>query len=130
MTYKQAESMKAHVKKGEKGTIVVYADKFTKEEQKADGTVEKQQIPFLKQYVVFNASQIEGLSDDFYKTITPEVVNQSERIDTIEKFLSIRKQMSDKVQEPPTLTAMIVSKCHHSSALKTQSATTPHSPMK
>lgn len=86
MTYKQAESMKAHVKKGEKGTIVVYADKFTKEEQKADGTVEKQQIPFLKQYVVFNASQIEGLSDDFYKTITPEVVNQSERIDTIEKF--------------------------------------------
>lgn len=87
MTYKQAIEMKAHVRKGEKGTLVVYADKFTKEEKKADGTTETQQIPFLKQYVVFNASQIEGLSDDFYKTIKPlPSMNKSERIEAIEKF--------------------------------------------
>ena len=34
MTFKQATDMKANVRKGEKGASVVYADKFTKEENR------------------------------------------------------------------------------------------------
>lgn len=30
MTYKQAEALQAHVRKGERGSMVVYADRFTK----------------------------------------------------------------------------------------------------
>lgn len=32
MTYRQAATLKAHVRKGERGSLVVYADKVTKTE--------------------------------------------------------------------------------------------------
>jgi antirestriction protein ArdC len=88
MTFKQAMDMKAHVRKGEKGTQIVYADKFEREELKADGSKEIQKIPFLKQYTVFNACQIEGLSEAFNKK--PESINATEeqRNEKLEQFFS------------------------------------------
>ncbi|HRH03876.1 MAG TPA: zincin-like metallopeptidase domain-containing protein [Bacteroidia bacterium] len=113
MTYKQAVSMKANVKKGEKGTFVVYADKITKQEQAENGELETKHIPFLKSYTVFNASQIEGLSDAFYKT--PEIMplNNEKRIAELEQFFANTKadiytglkasynQTTDRIQMPP-----------------------------
>jgi hypothetical protein len=67
MTFKQARELKASERKGEKGTLVVYADRITRTETDAD-TVEEseQQIPFMKGYTVFNVEQIEGLPEHYY----------------------------------------------------------------
>ena len=69
MTFQQAKAMNAFVKKGEKGTAVVYANTFEKKEtdhETGEETTEK--IPFLKSYTVFNAEQIEGLPGHYTAT--------------------------------------------------------------
>ncbi|WP_421825924.1 ArdC family protein [Larkinella sp.] len=113
MTFKQASEMKAKVRKGEKGTQIVYTDKFTREEEDANGEVKSSQIPFLKCYTVFNASQIEGLSDAFYKTPEPAVMQQNWRDPKLECFFAQTKadiytgskacyiQATDRIQMPP-----------------------------
>ena len=50
-----------NVRKGERGSHVVYASTYVKGEEG-----EEQQIPFLKSYMVFNAEQIDGLPAHFY----------------------------------------------------------------
>ena len=66
MTYKQAESLGAHVRKGEKGELVVYADTLQRTERNEKGEDEERVIPFMKGYTVFNVEQIEGLPAHFY----------------------------------------------------------------
>ncbi|MDE2344395.1 MAG: DUF1738 domain-containing protein [Betaproteobacteria bacterium] len=66
MTYKQAEALKGHVRKGEKATGIIYADKVTKEDTNAEGETVEKSYAFLKAYAVFNADQIEGLPEKFY----------------------------------------------------------------
>jgi len=66
MTYKQAAELKAQVRKGEHGSLVVYADKFTKTETNEQGEDETKDIPFMKGYTVFNVEQIEGLPAHYY----------------------------------------------------------------
>jgi antirestriction protein ArdC len=67
LTFRQALKLGAHVKKGEKGTTVVYADRFVpwRERTRAAETGdEPDAIPFLKRFTVFNADQCEGLPAD------------------------------------------------------------------
>ena len=67
LTFRQALSLGGNVRKGERGTTVVYADRFTPEDEKrrAKETGEDaNSIPFLKRFTVFNAAQCEGLPDD------------------------------------------------------------------
>jgi antirestriction protein ArdC len=67
VTFRQALGLGGHVRKGEHGTTVVYADRFTPEDEKhrAQETGEKaQSIPFLKRFTVFNVAQCEGLPED------------------------------------------------------------------
>lgn len=66
MTFKQALSLEAHVRNGEHGAMVVFADRFTKKETDADGNDVEREIPFLKAYSVFNVAQIEGLPAHYY----------------------------------------------------------------
>lgn len=61
MTFKQAQELGAHVRKGERGNPVVFASTMTKAEEQEDGSEEERAIPFLKSYTVFNVEQIEGL---------------------------------------------------------------------
>ncbi|MDQ3224667.1 MAG: zincin-like metallopeptidase domain-containing protein, partial [Gemmatimonadota bacterium] len=73
MTFKQALDFKGAVRKGEKGTLVVYANTFRKEETNAAGETAERHIPFLKGYTVFNAQQIDGLPAHFAApTASPE----------------------------------------------------------
>ena len=65
MTYKQAQELGAQVKKGEHGSLVVYADRFTKTETGDQGQEIEREIPFLKGYTVFNVEQIEGLPSHY-----------------------------------------------------------------
>ena len=64
LTFRQALGLGGNVRKGERGTTVVYADRFVpdKERQRAerDGD-EPGAIPFLKRFTVFNTDQCEGL---------------------------------------------------------------------
>jgi len=67
LTFRQALSLGGNVRKGERGTTVVYADRFVPddEKQRARETGEEAQaIPFLKRFTVFNLAQCEGLPDD------------------------------------------------------------------
>ncbi|MBS0445114.1 MAG: DUF1738 domain-containing protein [Proteobacteria bacterium] len=61
MTYRQAVELGGQVRKGEHGSLVVYADRFTKTEQNDKGEDIERSIPFMKGYTVFNAEQIDGL---------------------------------------------------------------------
>lgn len=72
LTFRQALSIGGHVRKGERGTTVVYADRFVPDEEhkRAVETGDKAHaIPFLKRFAVFNAAQCENLPEDL--AVTP-----------------------------------------------------------
>lgn len=72
MTYRQADELGAHVKKSEQGSMVVYADRFTKTETTDQGEEIEQDIPFMKAYTVFNVEQIEDLPTHYYTKLEPK----------------------------------------------------------
>lgn len=85
MTFKQAEEKGAHVRKGERGSLVVYADRYTKRETDDHGEESEREIAFLKGYTVFNVEQIEGLPAELYTPPapiddgrTPELIEDAE----------------------------------------------------
>jgi len=80
MTYKQAEGFGAHVRKGEQGSLVVYADRYKKTEENERGEEVEREIPFMKAYTVFNVEQIEGLPERY----TPAPVQRPEPLALIE----------------------------------------------
>jgi antirestriction protein ArdC len=61
MTFRQALALGGHVRRGERGTNVVYADRIVRAETDDHGEETTRQIPFLKVYTVFNVEQVEGL---------------------------------------------------------------------
>ena len=62
MTFRQALELNAHVRKGERGSTVVYASTITRSgTDETTGEETEQAIPFLKSYTVFNVEQIEDL---------------------------------------------------------------------
>lgn len=59
LTFQQALSLGGNVRKGERGTTVVYADRFTPEDEKRrarETGEEPGRIPFLKRFTVFNGA--------------------------------------------------------------------------
>jgi antirestriction protein ArdC len=114
MTFKQALELKACVRKGEHGSLVVYADKIIRTETDMDtGEESEHAIPFMKGYTVFNVEQVDGLPEQFYAKVAPrgETV---QRIAHAEKFfaatgVTVRhggnrafySPSSDHVQMPP-----------------------------
>ncbi|WP_157215312.1 ArdC family protein [Flavisphingomonas formosensis] len=92
LTFKQALEAGGCVRKGERGTTVVYADRFTPEAERAravetggcegdpgslrgSDTRRAKTIPFLKRFTVFNVAQCEGLRPG----LAPEPVPLPER---------------------------------------------------
>lgn len=71
MTFRQALELGAHVRKGEKGSLVVYANTLTRTEQSDRGEDVDREIPYLKSYTVFNVAQIDGLPDTYYAPPAP-----------------------------------------------------------
>ena len=70
--FQTALKMGAHVRKGEKGSAIVYANKTIKTEENPNtGEEVTRAIPFMRQSYVFNAAQIDGLPDHFYQVGTP-----------------------------------------------------------
>jgi len=90
MTFRQSTELNAHVRKGEKGTLVVYANKLTKTEQDDSGNDVEREIPFMKGYTVFNCDQIEGLPELYYSKPEPKL-NPPQRIERAETFFANTK---------------------------------------
>lgn len=64
LTFKQAQAAGGCVRKGERGTGVVFADRFVPKgeaERAAREEDDARAIPFLKRFTVFNVAQCEGL---------------------------------------------------------------------
>jgi antirestriction protein ArdC len=88
MTFKQALELKAHVRKGEKGSLVVYANSITrKETNEATGDETDHEIHFMKGYTVFNVEQIEGLPAHYYVKPEPRFTSV-QRIEHAETFFA------------------------------------------
>ena len=64
MTFKQALEYGACVKKGEKSTQIVFANKIMRSEVNDTGETVDRNFSFLKAYSVFNAEQIDADSDE------------------------------------------------------------------
>lgn len=115
MTFRQARELGGHVRKGEKGSLVVYANSITKTEaDDATGEEETRMIPFMKGYTVFNVEQIEELPVHYYATASEPILDPVERIAPVEAFLSqtgadvshggnraFYKPSQDRIQMPP-----------------------------
>lgn len=114
LTYKQARELGGQVRKGEKGSLVVYANTITRTEQDA-GTGEdvEREIPFMKGYTVFNAEQVDGLPAHFY-ALQEAALDPLARIDRAEAFfaatgvdirhggnMAFYSITEDRVQMPP-----------------------------
>jgi antirestriction protein ArdC len=114
MTFRQALELGAHVRKGEKGPLVVYANTISRTEHD-DNTGEdvEREIPYMKGYTVFKVEQTDGLSGIYYSQAAP-TLDSVARIDHAEKFFAACKatvrqggsrayyaQELDYVQMPP-----------------------------
>jgi antirestriction protein ArdC len=74
LTFRQALSLGGNVRKGERGTTVVYADRFVPDDEKTrahETGEEAQAIPFLRRFMVFNAVQCENLPEDIAAATPP-----------------------------------------------------------
>jgi antirestriction protein ArdC len=90
MTFKQAIELKANVRKGEKGSLVVYANSLTRTEEDDKGEETEREIHYMKGYTVFNVEQIDGLPEHYYGK--PEVqTTPVERISHAEEFFAATK---------------------------------------
>ena len=69
MTYRQAQQLGGQVRKGEKGSPVVYFGQLTRDGEAAEGDHgaewAQRDVRFLKSYTVFNVAQIDGLPATF-----------------------------------------------------------------
>jgi antirestriction protein ArdC len=88
MTFKQALELGGNVRKGEKGSLVVYANTITRTEADPNtGEETDRDIPFLKGYTVFNVEQVENLPPRFHAPATP-AAETVERIGHAETFFA------------------------------------------
>lgn len=73
ITFRQALALGGHVRKGEHGATVVYANRISRTETGEDGQDIERQVPFLKAYTVFNVDQVEGLPAHFHAVAEPKL---------------------------------------------------------
>jgi antirestriction protein ArdC len=98
MTFKQALELGGAVRKGERGSLVVYASTFSRtdpspgalakgEADESTGEESERDIPFLKGYTVFNVEQIDGLPAHFLAPAEPRI-DPVQRIEHAERFFA------------------------------------------
>jgi antirestriction protein ArdC len=88
MTYRQATEYGGQVRKGERGSLVVYASTTTRTStDEGSGEELERSIPFLKGYTVFNVEQIDGLPAHYHATAAP-VLDPVQRIAQAEAFFA------------------------------------------
>lgn len=88
LTFKQAQAAGGNVRKGERGTTVCYADRFTPKdeaERARDEDREARQLAFLKRFTVFNVAQCEGLPERL--TELPELPAEDDILPQVRRLI-------------------------------------------
>jgi antirestriction protein ArdC len=88
LTFKQAQELGGNVKKGERGELVVYADRIRRTETDDKGEETEREIPFLKGYTVFNAEQCESLPAHYYAKPDAPSLPLPSRIEAADRFFA------------------------------------------
>ena len=106
MTFKQAKLLGGNIKKGEKAATIFYASSCTlgnneKEDEQKERSgqnlalnQEQKSIykKFMKSYKVFNANQIDGLQEKYYKVLSTENnTKELEKLPRLEEFVKNTK---------------------------------------
>ena len=86
LTFKQALDLGGNVRKGEKGTEIVFVSKVARDDKRNPG--ETVFIPFLKSYCVFNVAQCDNLAKLGAINERPANVSRNERDATIDEFVA------------------------------------------
>jgi antirestriction protein ArdC len=87
ITFRQALALGGHVRKGEHGSTVVYANRISRTETGGDGEDVERSIPFLKAYTAFNVEQVEGLPAHYYGWSEPNL-DAAQRIAHADAFFT------------------------------------------
>lgn len=88
LTYRQAQAAGGNVRRGERGTVVCYADRFTPKDEAAraqDEDRDARQIAFLKRFTVFNVDQCERLPESL--TSAPELPAEIDIIPRVQALI-------------------------------------------
>jgi antirestriction protein ArdC len=88
LTYRQAQAAGGNVRKGERGTTVCYADRFTPKDERdraRDEDREARQLAFLKRFTVFNVEQCEGLPERL--TSLPELPAEADVLPQVRELI-------------------------------------------
>ena len=127
MTFSQSRELNAHVRKGEKGSLVVYANTITRtEHDDKTGEDAEREIPYLKGYTVFNVEQIDGLPEIYHAKAAPALIPVA-RIERAEKFFAARTPPSNTAETAPiTRRNWTMSRCRTLWPSRTRKAITPH----
>ncbi len=87
LTFKQAQALGGTVRKGERGQVVCYVDRFTPKHDQRKAAKSGEQatsIPFLKRYRVFNVDQCDGLPNEISEIAAPlperEIIPRAEAL--------------------------------------------------
>jgi antirestriction protein ArdC len=91
LTYRQAQSLGAQVRKGERGTAIVYAKMIQPPEDETAATEDATRtIPLLRAYTVFNVGQVDGLPARYSQALASETVTTDvpDRIDRADAFVA------------------------------------------
>jgi antirestriction protein ArdC len=89
MTYTQAKEAGGQVRKGERGSMVVFFKPLLIEDKNRPAGSEPgtKSIPMLKHYTVFHTSQIDGLADKYLPKATDKPT-EKQRIEAAEQYLA------------------------------------------
>jgi antirestriction protein ArdC len=90
LTYRQAQELGGHVRKGEKGAMIVKYGQFPIRDEPVDANVKPRMGLYLKTFTVFNACQIEGV--EFPPPPENARPNPSERIERAEAIVKAMPQ--------------------------------------
>lgn len=89
-TFRQIKELGGHVKRGSKGTQIVYwnwtVKKFETESEDGKKETTERRIPFLKTYTVFNAEQCDGL-EKYLPTVDPKDALDFDSIEECERIV-------------------------------------------
>ncbi len=101
LTFRQAQERGGHVRKGERGALVIKVGESksstsSENEVSEDPTQPQRKRLFLREYTVFNATQIEGI--EFPATQGISVLSQNERIEAADQVVA-EMQLPPMIQE-------------------------------
>ncbi|MEF3695538.1 ArdC family protein [Desulfolutivibrio sp.] len=95
LSFKQAKERGGHVRKGERGTPVIFWKRHETEDRQ---TGEKKSVPILRYYTVFNLDQIDGIETPD----APEMVNHAfEPIDAAARIMEAMPKRPEIIHAEP-----------------------------